>query len=60
MMMIMIIIIIIIIIIIREVYTTAYKHSKFCQRCACVELEYSIVNYNYQQCLKYRLIFLKF
>jgi hypothetical protein len=24
-------------VIIRKVYTNAYKYSKFCQRCACVD-----------------------
>ena len=31
----------------REVYTKAYNYSKFCPWCECVELKYSIVNYNY-------------
>jgi len=31
-------------VIIRVVYTEAYKYSKFCQRCAYVELKYKIIN----------------
>jgi len=29
---------------IREMYTETYRYSKFCQRCAYVELKCSIVN----------------
>ena len=28
----------------RGVFTKAYKYGKFCQRHACVELKYNIVN----------------
>jgi hypothetical protein len=30
--------------IVTEVYTNAYKYSKFHQRCACEDLKYKIVN----------------
>jgi hypothetical protein len=29
-------------VIIREVYTNTYKYSKFCERCAHVELKHNI------------------
>lgn len=31
-------------VIIRDVYTKAYKYSKFCQSCAQVELQYIILS----------------
>lgn len=39
-----------------RMYTKVYKHSKFCWRCACVELDYSIFSGNCYKHLKYKSV----